>query len=342
MRHFTFAFIALFLVSCSGPKSLQSSLLKFNSSIGYLHDSPKSSCPRNNQVYVILNNNPLDSITKVSKLHSLVLPFIFFNHFESTMKVKLGQRSIQEDYNSFFVNSLEDESQRSGCFSIPKVLTNDSIYTLELTIDTCSTISKYRKSYTFMYLVFAYSSMYSESGSPAETNLQVTAKFRKGDSLVYEKKYSINHSQPFVNQRLINSNNLRSDFTTNMVEGLSLSTKECIEKIVADININLYGSARPLLQMDVDTVTSNPATEVIPEPLNDVQPMVNNQNIIPKVENTQNQLNVGDKVKFFNYNMNSYLDGVIKEINGETVLVEYKSFGKVKTTKSKRSDIKKL
>lgn len=340
MRQIAVAFLTLLLVSCSGSKMLQTSLLKLNSSMGYLHDSPKSSCPRNNQVYVTIQNSPLDTITSVSKLNGLVLPFIIFNHFETTMKVKLGQSSIQEDYNTFFVSSLADESNRSGCFNVSNDLRNDSIHTLELTIDTCNTTSKYRKSFTFYFLLYYYGWNISESGSPAETNLQVSAKFRKGNSLVYEKKYVIKHSQPFVNS-IANANKLRSDFSINMVEGLSLSTKECIEQIVADINISLYGSARPVMKVDGENLTSNQVQEDIQAPVIDLQPVVNEQNTTPTIENSKGQLNIGVNVMFYNFSLNRYIKGVVKEINGETILVEYESFGKIKTVKVSKSNIKK-
>lgn len=242
---------------------LQSSLRKFNSSIEYLYDSPISTCPQNKQVYLSINNNPLDTVTTVSKLNVLLLPFIVFDYYSINMNVKLGQSSIQENYNQFFSSSLNEESKRSGCFNITNQQTNDSIYTLNLTIDTCNTTSKYKKSFVFMFLFFAYNYSYSESGSPAETNLQVSAKLMKGDSLIYDKKYNIKRIQPFVTRPRINSNNLRSDFSTNMVEGLSLSTKDCIEQIIADVNTSFYGSARPKMPVDESLTTKNQVQEVI-------------------------------------------------------------------------------
>ena len=342
MRNITIAILAVLLVSCSGPKKLQSNLQKLNSSIEYLHNSPTSSCPRSNQVYININNAPLDTFTTASKLSGLVLPFIIFNHFETTMKVKLGQSSIQENYNDFFTGSLIDESKRSGCFNVSKIKTTDSIYTLDLTIDTCNTISKYKKSYTFMYLFFAYSWYYSESGSPAQTNLQVSAKFRKGNSLIYDKKYSIKRIQPFVNPINANSNKLQSDFSTNMVEGLSLSTKDCIEQIVADINTSLYGSARPVIEVDNAPETTNQPQEVIAPTAKEEQTVEPEQATASKVEVNKNQFNIGENVKFYNYGFNDYTKGVVKEIKDKTIVVEYVSFGKTKTQEVSKSDIKRL
>jgi hypothetical protein len=336
MRHITIAFLALSLVSCSVSKSLQKSLRKYNSSIDYLHDSSKSSCPRNNQVYVTINNTPLDSITTVSKLNNLVLPFIVFNHFEVTSKVKLGQSSIQEDYNTFFKSSINEESKRSGCFSVTNTLSSDTIHTLELTIDTCSTTSKYRRTTTFLFLFIAYAYNISESGSPAETHLHVHAKFKKGNSLIYEKEYSFAHNQPFV---YLNSKKLLSDFSANMVEGLSLTTKVCIDQIVSDINLSLYGSLNP--QMNID-VTSNQKSEEV-QTTSEVE-QSNSQKVISSgnVITSNDQLNIGDKVKYYNYGFNSYLKGVVKKISAEKIYIEYEFFGKLKTVEINKSDVKKL
>jgi hypothetical protein len=236
MRFIYLSIIALVAISCSESKMLQRSLSKYNAPIGYLHDSKKTDCPVVDSIIIRLNNKPLDSITSVSKINGLVLPFIVFNYTEVNMRVKLGQSSIQQQYNDFFASSLMEESKRTGCFGITNQKSNDSIYTLDIIIDTCKTNSKYQMSTTVLFLFFAYSMSFSEMGFPAETNLQVSTKLRKGNSVVSEKIYSIKRTQPFLNSRNVNVDKLRSDFTANMVESLSLCTKQCIENMVIDIN----------------------------------------------------------------------------------------------------------
>ncbi|MDD4994323.1 MAG: hypothetical protein PHR83_19040 [Paludibacter sp.] len=335
MRNIIIGIFCLLLVSCSETKMLQSSLLKLNSSVEYLHDSPETSCFKPKQVYVNIDNAPIDTITTVSKLNGLLIPLIVFDYYNIEMKVKLGQSSIQENYNNFFFNSIAEESKRSGCFNVTDEKTNDSIYSLDLKIDSCNTISKYRKSFIFMYLFFAYSYSYSESGSPAETNLQVSAKLRKGDSLIYEKKYIVKRNQPFVPQPGMNSNKLRADFTTNMVEGLSLSTKNCIEQIVDDVNTSIHGSKGSVIQIDETLKTDNQQQEVITIPVEKKTSAINN-------EVATDQLERGDSVTFYNFGTNTYLKGVVKDIKADTLIIEYESFGKTKTTEVNKSDIKRL
>jgi hypothetical protein len=75
-----------------------------------------------------------------------------------------------------------------------------------------------------------------EAGSPSQTDLNLNVKLIKDNNLVFEKVYSIDRRQPFINLQSRDVDKLRSDFVNNMVESLSLSTKECIQRIVKDIN----------------------------------------------------------------------------------------------------------
>jgi hypothetical protein len=218
---------------------LQKSLGNFNAPIGYLHDSKKIDSPKTDSLIVWLNTQSLDSITNVSKINSKLFPFLVFNYSEVNLNVKLGQSSIQQKYDDFFANSLIAESKRTGSFGISDQDSNDSFYTLEIKIDTCSTNSKYQRSTTVLFLFFAYSVSSMESGFPAETNLMVSTKLKKGSDLIAEKSYAIKRTQPFIPTQNTSVNNLRADFTANMVESLSLSTKQCVEDIINDVNRTL-------------------------------------------------------------------------------------------------------
>jgi hypothetical protein len=237
-----FIYLGLFflgLISCSGSKMLQKSLQKYKSPIGYLHDTKIVDCQKSDTIFIsAISNKVLDTITNVSKINGKVLPFIFFTYTETNMKVKLGQSSIEQSYNDFFINSLIDESKRSGCFVVDSRKPSKSQYSLEITIDTCNVKSKYKRSTTVLFLLFAYSMSFQEFGFPAETDLVVSAKLKKEDKIISEKSYNIKKTQPFLNSRSESVDKLRSDFTANMVESLSLSTKQCVEELIKDLNIS--------------------------------------------------------------------------------------------------------
>lgn len=229
-------FIPLLLISCSESKMLLKSLNKYQAPLEYLHDSKINECDKPTKVSLaIFDNKVLDSLTSVSKINHKVLPFLIYNYEEINLAVTLGQSSIKQNFQDFFKQSFEVESQRTGCYSLTNNPT-DSQYTVEVVFDTCKVDSKYQRNSTVLFFLIAYSMSFQEIGFPAKTNLALHVKIKKANTLVFEKKYSINKEQPFINAPIRDINKLRSDFVTNMAESLSFSTKDCIEQIIFDIN----------------------------------------------------------------------------------------------------------
>ncbi len=343
MRHLKIIFLVFTLVSCSTSTMLQSGLSKYNSSVDYLHDRPAMNCNKGKLVYVTFNNFPLDSVTTVKKMKSTFIPLIFFNYFETVQKVKLGQHSIKENYNTFFENSILEESKRSGCFRAINFSPVDSAYVLDISIDTCNTTSVYKKTAMVLYFLIAGSYGFSESCSPATTSLYVTAKLRKGNDQLFDKKYAVTKFQPFVKSRLQNSQALLSSLTTNMVEVLSMSTKDCIEQIVDDVNQTLYGSQLPISSPDIDT-NSKQTVPPTANSVTDSQNVAESDSLKTGNNRTDSQLKVGDVVRFYSPRYNAYLKGTVKSLNGrtKTVLVEYVSFDIVKTVELSVFDVKKI
>lgn len=343
MRNSKIILLALTLVSCSTSRMLQSGLSKYNSSVDYLHDRPELNCDRGKSVYVNIGNFPLDTVTTVKKVKSTILPFIFFNYFETVHKVKLGQSSIQENYPAFFVNSIMEESKRTGCFRVLNLSPVDSAYVLDISVDTCNTSSLYKKTAMIMYFLIAGSYGVSESCSPAITSLYVTARLRKGNDLLFDKKYSVTKFQPFVKSRFQNSGAFLSALTTNMVEVLSVSTKECIEEIVDDVNRSLYGSELPLPLSGTET---QPEQTVLPTDVSvTANQKVGESDTLKTVNNMiNNGLKVGDEVRFYSPRFNARLKGTVKSLNDKdkTVLVEYISFDIARTVKLSVFDVEKL
>lgn len=238
MRFIYIGLLILGLMSCSGSKMLQKSLQKYKAPIGYLHDSKIDDYLKKDTIFIsAINNKGIDSITSVSKMKGKILPFIIFNYTETNMKVELGQSSIEQSYHDFFTNSLIDESKRSGRIIVDNRDPGKNPYSLEINIDTCNVRSKYQRNTTVLFFLIAYSMSFQELGFPSETNLVVTARLKKEGKMISEKSYRVKRTQPFLNSQSINSAKLRSDFTANMVESLSLSTKQCIEDLIKDLNI---------------------------------------------------------------------------------------------------------
>lgn len=236
MRLITFLLITVFMISCSESRMLLKSLSKYQAPLDYLHDSKINECDKSPQIALAkFENQFLDSATTVSKINHKVLPLIIYNYEEINLAVKLGQSSLKQDYSDFFGKSFAVESQRTGCYTLTDNQT-ESKYSIEITCDTCTINSKYQRNSTVLYLLIAYSMSFQERGFPAKTDLGLHVKLRKERELIWEKKYSIKKTQPFLNAQMRDTEQLRSNFVTNMAESLSLSTKECIEQIISDIN----------------------------------------------------------------------------------------------------------
>lgn len=227
--------VALIAISCSPTKQLQKRLSKYVEPIGYIHDSKETNCSKTDSLIIRLNNKPLDSLTSVSLIYKHTLYLVLYASSDIKMNVKLGQNNIQKQYNDFFVSSLIDESKRTGCFGVSNKISDDSKYTLEINIDSCKTTADYR--YEMMDLLGLLS--ISVNGFPSETNIQVSTKLKKGINLISEKTYTIKRKQPFLASRNISFDKLEADFMANMVESLSLGTKQCIEDMVNDINVSI-------------------------------------------------------------------------------------------------------
>lgn len=231
--------MALFAVSCSDTKKLHQILSEYEVTIGYLHDTKKENFPASDSLVVRINKNALDSVLMVTMIQSSVYPFILVNYSEVSMKVHLGQNSLERPYTDFFTESFIEESKRTGHFGVTNRPISGSVYSLDISIDTCMTHSAFTRTAYFAFPYFRPFSNYEESGDSAETNMRVTATLKKGNSIISVKKYDLSHLQPFLTTYKEGFDKLHSDFMVNMVESLSLCTKQCIEKMVSDINNSL-------------------------------------------------------------------------------------------------------
>ena len=236
MKYILLFSIPLLLFSCSESKMLLQSLNKYQVPINYLHDTEIVECDKNTSIlFGSFENQVFDSSTSVTTISHKFLPLIIYNYDETNLAVNLGQSSIEQDYSDFFKESFKKESQRTGCYLLTDEIDNND-YILQIRFDTCQTKSQYQTRGVLIFLVVAFGVSVQEAGFPSQTDLNVNVKLIKDNNLVFEKGYSIDRRQPFINLQTRDVDKLRSDFVNNMVESLSLSTKECIQRIVKDIN----------------------------------------------------------------------------------------------------------
>jgi len=234
-KFLAFALLAVSFCSCSLRSQVQKQMNKNKVPLGYLSESRRGNCADEKKVVsVSVLNNPLDSITKVTKINSLFLPLILYYYHSVNLFINLGQKSLEQPYDQFFREKLEDESQRRGCYTVGQPDNNN--YTLEIAFENTHTTSKFSSESRHTFVVVGVLHMHSSKGYPANTMMKATAVLKKNGSVVYENKYELNREQPFLQTPGIRTNGLVAKVESNMAESLSLTTKKCVESIVDDVN----------------------------------------------------------------------------------------------------------
>ena len=235
MKLFGILIIVLLAFSCSATRIFQNKLRNYELPIGYIHDTKEINCYKFDSLIINLTNKPLDSVLTVSLKHRHVRYLVLYMSKDIKMNIQLGEDVLEKSFNDFFIESLNDESKRTGCYAISNRSASDSIFTLDITIDTCRTNADYQYQ---MSDLFGFLKM-SVTRYPSETNMHVITKLTRRGKLIREKTYSIKRKQPYLSLPNIIDNKLLDDLMANMVESLSLSTKECVEKIVNDLNLSI-------------------------------------------------------------------------------------------------------
>ncbi|MDR0505904.1 MAG: hypothetical protein LBH32_03670 [Dysgonamonadaceae bacterium] len=228
----------IILCSCSSPKNLLKSLSNHRFSLDYPYNSEIIDCDQ--KVKIAIGAAKFDSfsaLTNVSKVKRSAYPFIFINTFSEEFWINLGQSSLEESFSDFFVTSFFRESRRTGCYEIvdnPK----DADYVVDFILKDVKTESVYKIHDLVIFLGCYYLTNHRESGSKANTSMEIQLRLI-GESGRWEKTYMLEKEMPLYGNNYHDIDGLRYNFMENMAESLSITTQECIEMIIKDINLNI-------------------------------------------------------------------------------------------------------
>ena len=228
--------VCLVVTSCASRKKIQESLTISPQSIRYLYDSEPLNCNRDKVIYLELNDSiPFNNVTPLNKDGGGALPLLVVNVFWENYEVLMGQDMIYPSYHQFFSESIVAESKRTGCFTLKEGKLDNNGFILKLSIDKCQT--KGRLTSTFGIIALSGPSSTTYSFKPVNTELIVNVKLFQNNLVIFNKKYVLNHHQPFLSirhKRTYANNHLELEH--NMVESLSFATKKIIEDMIEDIN----------------------------------------------------------------------------------------------------------
>lgn len=229
--------ILLGLVSCSETKMLTKGLISYPQSLGYTLITPIDSSAKNDSVIVSFSGYQMDSLTSVHREKGLVLPFIFLNITEFKYRFKLGANLLNEDYNDFFFNALLDESERSGAFTVCYDSTRlRDVYHLEVSLDTCTTDTHFMENSLTIFYVYGYFTTYSESSYPARSTVACRLKLSKGDRVLKDTTVSDVSMRVFQDVENVSRSERMSRTAECMASTLCESTRDCITKMVREVN----------------------------------------------------------------------------------------------------------
>lgn len=237
--------IILSTMSCSESKILMKGLSYYPQPLGYEMISPIDSSAKTDSVIVTFTGFQLDSITTVKREKALILPFIVVNITEYKYRFQLGANQLQEDYNDFFFNAIIDESERSGRYALcyDSARTKE-VYLLEVKLDTCLTSTHFLENSLTLYYFYGYMFNYSESSFPARSTVSCTLRLRKGDQILKDTTISASSMLAFEGGENINRNERLERTAGCMVASLCQSTRDCISKMVEEVNSTLAAQKR--------------------------------------------------------------------------------------------------
>lgn len=226
-----------FFAGCTSTREIQSNMNLRSHSIAYIMDSDVSATKANISVSIdpiYINSDFMVDSAKVEREKAWFVPLVFVNIWHSQNNCILGKSMIEEDISSFLKASLIGEINRSGNFIADTL--NNSLYSLELSIDEIKTEGPYVSSGFFYFAVVAYGYSQSEIAGPAISNLKVSYNLKSGDEIIFSNSFISEKITEQINRRYSNTNLLQQDYAVSMVEANSYNIKNTIEYIVNDLN----------------------------------------------------------------------------------------------------------
>jgi hypothetical protein len=248
---------------CASTKEIQTHLNKKGYPLDYLHDSEK--VEEKYHVHVCLTDAVDSSLfnteTIVEKTRGSVVPLLVVYFWNYEYSCTLGTATLEESLVDFIAKAFLKESLRSARY-ISGLDNNDCDYQLTLTINYHNTGGPYKQAGSLLILPYGYSYSWSELGGPVVTDITLTARMTQADSIVMDKRYSEEQTSMLIRQKGRTAAQYRDHFANSLVESLALAMKQCIEDLVADINIIVAGDSltvEPLSKAEMDSLSTYPA-----------------------------------------------------------------------------------
>jgi hypothetical protein len=231
MKKLSLILILAVLAGCAGTTSLQSTLEDRKGSLIYVHDSEKVADKKSGTL--ALSSFTVEDVlapdTIVTRKSSFFLPLIFFNMWKQEDQARLGYAQLENDYKQFLRESFIEEVKRSGTYSIQDGNGDVSLEVKIKQIEMSAPINQHGN-FIFAFVFFAFGTQ--TTLGPVDVSVDADVQASKGGAVVLTRELK----GRFRTNILAGKNVNMRDYTTAMIEGVSMAVKDLNEKIVKEIN----------------------------------------------------------------------------------------------------------
>jgi len=221
----------MLIAGCGGAAGLESSLQSQHGSLAYLYDSEKVSVKQGETLRIgsVVVDDVLPTMTSVREESGFVLPLLFVNIWKYEYQSRLGYSQLSNDYKAFFKESFIEELKRSGKFNY---VDDHGDMEIDMKVKGISMTAPMRKVGNVIFAVYAVAYSQSIWAGPAEVLVTADAVLKRDGKEIFNQEFRGIGRTGVLQGRNLNI----SDFTTAMIEALSLSVKNLNENIVREIN----------------------------------------------------------------------------------------------------------
>ena len=243
-KYLLYLLIIISVFGCSINSQLTSNLSRYEQSLNYVYDSDIITEKKNVAVIVdsvLMYDSAMINSTTVTKQSGIVIPLLILNFWNYKYSCDLGENVITEDLSNFFLESIKQESFRSGIFLLnpndSTLCKIDQIYNLDVIVDSLNIEGPYTYGGHTLVTPYGYSYSLSEFAGPAKAECKLQFILKKGKKVQLTKDIYISQMTDFLrNKRSTSSTELQEKYAIAMIEALSTAIKNSISKMITDIN----------------------------------------------------------------------------------------------------------
>jgi hypothetical protein len=231
--------LAILNFSCSSTINLHKGFTRKQASLKYIHDTEQKSVTPVDTVVIlkpVITDRKFTSVSSVEKTRAYFVPAIVYNEWYASYQYWIGSSVVEESIPAFIRSSVVHESKRNGSFVADTTLLSTDKLMLEISVDTIGAGGSYEDRGFWFFAVFVYGYSEEENAGPGIAYSNFHYRLKQGDVILLEGDATDSRETEALVFTQKSPKELRTYYTTNLVEALSLTFKTNIETIIKRIN----------------------------------------------------------------------------------------------------------